>query len=214
MSYYETLLKATTATGVDPSEALIRTAYRISDEISEAHEKEFACEASCASCCRTLARAVPAESRIIAKWMVDSMPPQVVDDIRRGLMAARRLITLASEAGRDIDGDWATSGRTCPFTTMRRTCAIYPVRPLSCRQTHSTNQKTCDVAAVARMDRAMTPKIPVVTEAQAKYQELSEAVDKVRMNIVTKRTALSQKWEDNLLVASVLKEIDRARLRK
>jgi hypothetical protein len=60
----------------------------------------------------------------------------------------------------------------------------------------------------------MTPKIPVVTEAQAKYQELSEAVDKVRMNIVTKRTALSQKWEDNLLVALVLREIDRERLKK
>lgn len=101
--------------------------------------KDVQCQPGCAFCCHTRASTSIPEVLVIADQLRQAMPPQVLDGLRQGIDA------LVAE-GEPTRLEWWLETRTpCPFllTSDDALCAIYDIRPFTCRSQHSTDMEEC-----------------------------------------------------------------------
>ncbi|WP_461208420.1 YkgJ family cysteine cluster protein [Desulfocurvus sp. DL9XJH121] len=97
------------------------------------------CRPGCAFCCHTRASASIPEVLVIAGQLRQAMAPRVLDGLRGGLVAL-------AEGGDATSLEWWLETRTpCPFllTSEGGVCAIYDIRPFTCRSQHSTDAAAC-----------------------------------------------------------------------
>ena len=101
--------------------------------------KDIHCQPGCAFCCHTRASASIPEALVIAAQLRQALAPKVLDWLRAGLAALVR-------SGEPTRLEWWLETRTpCPFllTSEGGLCAIYEIRPFTCRSQHSTDAAEC-----------------------------------------------------------------------
>lgn len=101
--------------------------------------KDVACRPGCAFCCHTRVSTSIPEVLVIADQLRQALAPKVLDGLREGLAAL-------VETGNPTSLEWWLETRTpCPFllTSEGGLCAIYDIRPFTCRSHHSTDAAKC-----------------------------------------------------------------------
>lgn len=87
------------------------------------------CTAGCAFCCRAMGRVdITTLEGLVIRRHLAGLPKKTRAGLEKGLVRDRK-VRAAGRSG------------PCPFLRKNDTCAIYPVRPFSCRQLYSL--KTC-----------------------------------------------------------------------
>lgn len=115
-----------------------RVAAVVKEEI-EGFSERLCCRVGCTYCCGLRIEASPAEILLIAKHLMERTKPEDRERFERKIQA------LAVEARYMTAVEWAASEYVCPFLEQGR-CAIYCVRPLSCRGWNSTDVEWCKSA--------------------------------------------------------------------
>ena len=101
--------------------------------------KDVQCRQGCTFCCHTRASASIPEVLVIVDQLRQALAPKVLDGLRKGLAAL-------AEDGDLTNLEWWLETRTpCPFllTGEGGLCAIYDIRPFTCRSHHSTDVEQC-----------------------------------------------------------------------
>jgi Fe-S-cluster containining protein len=101
------------------------------------HRPPFACREGCAWCCHKVVGSGAPEVFRILDYLERNASPEELRNTRD------RVLRL--EAQRDaLTGDrWAAARLPCPLLVNDR-CAVYPVRPLTCRGYGSTDAAACE----------------------------------------------------------------------
>ena len=102
-----------------------------------AGELAVACRAGCGTCCRLHVEVLFPEALAIALWLGTHASRELAGGLRE------RIDRLAARL-RWVDGEERLRlGVACAFLDERGCCAIYPVRPLTCRGVTSTDPESC-----------------------------------------------------------------------
>jgi Fe-S-cluster containining protein len=122
-----------------------RLAAVVSEEMEEI-SNALCCRAGCTYCCGLRIEVSAPEIFLIAKHLMEDTDP-----IDRNRFTAK-IQVLAEKAPKMTAVEWAASECVCPFLEQGR-CAIYSVRPLSCRGWSSTDIEWCK-SAITKPDTA------------------------------------------------------------
>ena len=101
--------------------------------------KDVDCRPGCCFCCHTRVSASIPEVLVIADQLRQALASKALDGLRKGLAAL-------AEGGAPTSLEWWLETRTpCPFllTGEGGLCAIYDIRPFTCRSHHSTDVAKC-----------------------------------------------------------------------
>ena len=101
--------------------------------------KDVDCRPGCCFCCHTRVSTSIPEVLVIADQLRQALAPKALDGLRKGLAAL-------VENGESTSLQWWLETRTpCPFllTSEGGLCAIYDIRPFTCRSHHSTDVEKC-----------------------------------------------------------------------
>jgi Fe-S-cluster containining protein len=93
--------------------------------------REHACAPGCFFCCFLWTDALPLEVLRIADYLRRTAPPEVLAEVRRRLSER-----LTAPLG----------ARPCGLLTAEGRCAVYSIRPLTCRGFHSFSKDACQVS--------------------------------------------------------------------
>lgn len=139
--------------GVEPAKVIeaADNAYGWADQlISNTENGKGACTKSCAYCCHIAVSASFPEIARIARALIDNMPAELLDVVRR-ILDAR----VAQHGSRSND-DHFRRHVACAFLGSDSACLIYPVRPLACRGWVANDVRECRAAFEAH-----DPKRPI-----------------------------------------------------
>ncbi len=98
----------------------------------------IACEAGCDACCYNLVEVTPPEALLIGHHIKEYFPEAAKDLL---LGHVDRILQLTAGLGK---AEIAVRRRQIPCPLLhKRTCAVYPIRPLVCRAMHGLDAARC-----------------------------------------------------------------------
>ncbi len=175
-------------------QALVRSQPRHDARIAAAPDVgTLACRAGCTWCCHFTVDVRPAEVFAIADYIERTLGPSEQARIETEVRANAFLLA-------DLDdGARVTRNTRCPFLS-EGLCAIYPVRPQSCRNYHATDAAGCRQSYEHPEDLDIDPEFAAgVYQAGAAHVEafnLSMAEAGFDVNAYELNTALAAAWSD------------------
>jgi len=101
--------------------------------------KDVQCQPRCTFCCHTRASTSIPEVLVIADQLRRALAPKVLGALREGIN------TLVRDGETTRLEWWLETSTPCPFllTSEDGLCAIYEIRPFTCRSHHSTDAAEC-----------------------------------------------------------------------
>jgi Fe-S-cluster containining protein len=147
-------------------EAMARSQGRHDDRLAKADDAaDLACRAGCAWCCHFSVDVRAAEVFRIIDFVEHALPMTQRDAIVRHVRENSALFAGLDEEAR------SQMNVKCPFLSEAR-CAIYPVRPQSCRNYHATDSAGCQQSYEHPEDADIDPDFaPGVYQAGAAHVE-------------------------------------------
>jgi Fe-S-cluster containining protein len=101
------------------------------------YDRGMACGPGCPYCCVLNVAILLPEGMIIADWMRERLPPEILGAMGERLAAHCRRVRWMDDEERIF------AGIACPFLDGAGNCLIHPVRPLACRGAASLDRDSC-----------------------------------------------------------------------
>ncbi|ABB32828.1 protein of unknown function UPF0153 [Geobacter metallireducens RCH3] len=147
--------------------------------LSANEQNLIACGPGCADCCRVNVTVLLPEAIAIAAYL---------EEIGKGDETNAITMRVADTAARVRwmeDDERIRAGVACPFLDGRGWCAIYPVRPLTCRALSSTDPEQCRRALAAHCsDEEETIVVNIFQKflMEGTFQSLARAMERAGLD--------------------------------
>lgn len=142
--------------GEEPLHALEQASQVFYERVNALpYPAEAACGPGCSYCCHLLVGTSIPEVLLVARKLNQLLPPDELASLRHELK------TLAAAGNVYDEWWWKKSGASCPFlmTDNGHRCAIYPIRPFTCRSHCSSSREACR-QSFARAEDMDIPTFP------------------------------------------------------
>lgn len=155
---------------------------------------EIRCGAGCHGCCFDLKACSESEGLLIDEYLRENFPADRQEHFRSRVESAAACFRKRRKLGvcESSDEFERSGGIECPFLEQGR-CAIYPVRPLSCRSMVFATPKDAKDATES-IDTGLCRKCPASVaclEAQVKQLELQARIDDQEASVRENASALN-----------------------